>query len=383
MIERGSLEAAHARVLALYDAGMHMRALSQTEEALASYPDDAWLHAVRADLLGHVGRHDEAVLAARHAISLDPDDGYAHEVLANALSDTNAKQELVVEAASEAVRLDPTPQAYYTLVRAFIYQRHGVPRAAEVARALGEQHPDSVLAPLALALVAMRRSGMLGTYRWWWIVIAIVITQGTALLIYAVVWIVDAIRRVPHLKEADQHLRRALAMDPNSPTAQLLAAEVFRARYRYGQAVDQQVAVGALNARLVDAREVVARIARRITWAVVVACVVWAIPGYLFYDHLAGAITAPVTAALLAVLVFELRRRQARALPRALRSQLDRQTTPMAVIVAAAVLVAATSWVVSEPGSWYRNSALLSAAVAFAVALAAAGVWIRVRLPAS
>lgn len=379
MTEQASLEAVRARILALYGGGMHARALTAAEEALAVFPDDAWLHAVRADLLDATGRPDLAVPAARVAISLAPEMGYAHRVLADALMSGGAKSKLAVEAASDAVRLDPTEVAYYTLVRALVQHRSGTRRAADVARTLGEEYPQSVLAPLAMALVAMRRSGVLTTWRWWAVAVFVVLTRGLGLVMLLALWAFNAIRRVPHLREADRHLRRALEMDPSSPTARLLAVDVLRARFRFGQAVDQQVAVGALDAQLIDAGEVVRRIGQRVAVAVVAAFVVWSIPGYYLHRQLEGAVSAPVTGAAAALLVVELRRRQSRALPPALRAALDCQTLPPLAAAAVATFVMWMAQYAHAHDAYYRAGSYFSAAVALAGFVAAAAVHVRGR----
>jgi hypothetical protein len=374
-----TLDTARYRILALYDAGMYTRALLLADEALAAFPDDAWLHAVRADLLAETDRSDLAVPAARYAISLAPDMGYAHRVLADALIDSNTPARLAVQAATEAVRLEPSDAAYYTLVRALICRRGGTRQAAEVARTLAQEYPHSVLAPLALALVAIRRSGILTGYRWWAVVLVIIATQGGALIAYAVIWVINAIRRVPFLKQADTHLRRALEMDPSSRVARLLAAEVLRARYRFAQAVDHQVAVGALNAQLIDASEVVGRIGRRVAMAVWVAYLVWTVAGFIFHDQLAGAISGPAVAAAAAVLVAELRRRQSRALPPALRPTLDRQIFPVVAAAAVATLVVLTAWAAHALDTSYRGGSVISAGIAVAGLVATVGVFVRGR----
>ena len=104
---------------------MHWRALAAAEEGLGRYPDDTWLHAVRADLLDTIGQPALAVPAARHAVSLSPEMGYGHRVLAEALMSTDAKPDVVLEAADRAVQLDASVGADYTLVRALVQHPRG------------------------------------------------------------------------------------------------------------------------------------------------------------------------------------------------------------------------------------------------------------------
>ena len=379
MTEQGSLATIRAQVVALYGASMHRPALAAAEEGLGSYPDDAWLHAVRADLLDTIGESALAVPAARHAISLSPEMGYGHRVLAEALMSTDAKRDAALEAADRAVQLDASVHAYYTLVRALVQHPRGARRAGEVARTLAQEHPQSVLAPLALALVALRRAGLFKAWRWWWVALVVVLTRGLFVVVLAGMWAVNAIRRVPHLRSADQHLRRALEMDPSSPTARLLAAEVLRARYRFGQAVDHQVAAGAMDARLITAADVVSPIARRIAVTVAAGYAIWTIPSFYLHREIHGEFTAPAVAATALVLIADMRRRQARALPPALRAALDRRALPLAAVAAAAAAVTSTSWCAHLHDTYYRAGSMVSAAIAVAGLFAAAVLFVRGR----
>lgn len=379
MTEQWSLDTVRAQVVALYGAGMHARALAAAEEGLAGYPDDAWLHTVRADLLDTTGRPDLAVPAARHAVSLSPELGYAHRVLAEALMSSGAKPDVALAAAHEAVRLDASANAYYTLVRAQVQHPHGATQAGEVARTLAQEHPQSVLAPLSMALVAMRRAGLFNAWRWWWVALIIVLTRGVFVIVLLGMWAVNAIRRVPHLREADQHLRRALEMDPSLPGARLLAADVLRARYRFGQAVDHQVAVGAIDANLITAADVVSPIARRIAVGVGAGAIIWTIPGFYLHGEVQGVITAPAVAATALLLIADLRRRQSGALPPALRVALDRQLLPLAAAAGAATLVVWTAWYAHLYDTSYGAGSLVSAAIATAGLITAVGLYVRGR----
>jgi len=239
--------------------------------------------------------------------------------------------------------------------------------------------PVLVLAPLAMALVELRRAGLFTAWRWWWIALFVVLTRGLFVVVLLGMWAVKAVRRVPHLRRADQHLRQALEMDPSSATARLLAAEVLRARYRFAQAVDHQVAVGAMDAKLIAADDVVRPIARRIAVAVAAACILWTIPGLYLHRELRGELTAPAIAAAALVLIARLRVLQSRALPSALRVALDRRLLPLAAGAVAAVLVASMARYAQLHDTYCRAGSMASAAIAAAGLIAATGLFLRGR----
>lgn len=366
------------RAAALEDAGRTEEALAEVERGLASHPEEAVLHALRADLLTYLDRSEEAVRAARLAVTSDPEMGYAYAALARALLDHGKDKDGAVAAARTAVDLDPTDQARYTLVRALLTKRRNLARAEQVAEALRSESPHSTLGPLALALVAMRRAGVLTrrTWSWWTIAALVAFTRGGAGLAMSIWWVTAAIRRPPHLRAADRHIHEALALKPESAHLRTMASEVLALRFRYGRAVDYQVNAAALEANLVDADELVGSISRRLTLALVIGFFGWILAASVLDSLASDTVTGMVAAAVAVVGIgaaVRFRQRQSEALPRPLRTALDARRGPL---IAVAVI---TTMLAVAGGSYFGDQEgprgyWLAAALLFPIGVAATGL---------
>ncbi|MEM7393077.1 MAG: tetratricopeptide repeat protein, partial [Verrucomicrobiota bacterium] len=83
-------------------------------QALSSFPDDGYLHALMAQCLDQQKRYDEALAEAGEAVHLDPDNPLAHYTLAwihESCDDLEAAHTSI----DEAIRIDPDDPDYYGL----------------------------------------------------------------------------------------------------------------------------------------------------------------------------------------------------------------------------------------------------------------------------
>ncbi len=245
-------------------------------EAHALDPEDAMVRgavgwAVLAD-----GQPDVARSWLEWSLAADPHQGWVHDLRARAILQGAGEPREAIEAAAAAIHEDPEdPDALMTMVRASLTSGDRV-GAAHAAAALRRVAPASILAPLAGAYLALDRGGVYRrrTYGLALVVITFV-TRGGALLVIGAWWAVHAVRRAPHLREADALVREALHRDPTSGEARLLLADVLRLRFRFASAVEGDVATQAIDAGLVDAADLAGSIARRTAIAGLAAAVTW------------------------------------------------------------------------------------------------------------
>lgn len=112
------------RAAALSDVGRHEQAELLLRRALAADADDPALRAALAHVLLSRGANDEALVHADRTVALAPDVGYGHALRAAVLSTDLRRRRDAVEAAREAVRLDPEePVCHQALGRACLRAR--------------------------------------------------------------------------------------------------------------------------------------------------------------------------------------------------------------------------------------------------------------------
>lgn len=376
MIEPGDRTAALA--ISLLEARRPHDALTQVRQGLASAPDDPLLHAVHAAVLLDLGDRDGALDAAHRALAIDPSLGWAHELRARALLRGGDADEAVA-AATEAVRLDPTSDQGWYLLSCAELQAGDRRAAATHAEGLRRRSPGSVLGPIALARVDLdgvrvfeRRSPAV------WVAIA-VLTSGTALVIWAVLWCVRVLRRAPALRRADGHIHDALRLDPASAYTRVLAAEVLALRLRFVRSIDHDLAAASIDAGLVDARELAARIGRREATAAALIWLGWLTPVVVLDELVDATVPVAVSGFVLGVVALTgavaFVRSQRRPLPvgvaRLVRGRIGLAVA--AVIVAVWAIGAGFGFDPDAPAAGY----LLAALTVSPLAVAAAGwvVW--------
>jgi tetratricopeptide (TPR) repeat protein len=112
------------RAGALVEVGRPEQAEALLRRALADDPDDASLRAALAQVLLVLGNATEALEHAERTVALAPDVGYGHALRSIVLSTDLRRRRDAVDAAREAVALDPEePYAHCALSRACLRSR--------------------------------------------------------------------------------------------------------------------------------------------------------------------------------------------------------------------------------------------------------------------
>jgi hypothetical protein len=159
-------------------------------------------------------------------------------------------------------------------------------------------------------------------------VVVVVATNGLALVLWAIWWLVLVARRVGPLRRADALVLGALRLDPGNPGTHALAAEVAQSRFRYVQSVDASLASAAIDTGLVDADELAGKIVRRTCLAALAAFVFWLVWTFIFSMHASEYVTgtAGIVVGLAAVAaVAWLDREQTRRLPAGMLQRVRRR----------------------------------------------------------
>lgn len=105
------------RAAALSDVGRHPDAEALLRRALATGPEDAVLQAGGPHVLLGLGRSTEALERAERTIALAPEVGYGHALRSIALGTDLRRRREAVDAAGEAVRLDPEDPSCHQVER--------------------------------------------------------------------------------------------------------------------------------------------------------------------------------------------------------------------------------------------------------------------------
>ena len=132
------------RAGALAEVGRDEEAEALLRRALADEPEDAALHAALAQVLLRRGEHGPALEHAERTVALAPEVGFGHALRSMVLSTDLRRRREAVDAAREAVRLDPEESyGHLTLARACLRSRW-FPEALDAAdRAVGLDPEDA------------------------------------------------------------------------------------------------------------------------------------------------------------------------------------------------------------------------------------------------
>jgi tetratricopeptide (TPR) repeat protein len=286
-------------------------------EGLRSDPNNAHLMGLLAAALKADGYAADARHWAERSLAFDPQQAWVHNIRARAILDGAGHSREAVESAYAAVHLDQFDDAYrFTLTRAYLEAGRRAD-AEQVARSIRGVDPNSARGPLAEALVELDRARFLRINPIVGVVV-VVATNGLALVLWAIWWLVLVARRVGPLRRADALVLEALRLDPGNPATHALAAEVAQSRFRYVQSVDASLASAAIDTGLVDADELARKIVRRTCLAALAAFVFWLVWTFIFSLHASEYVTgtAGIVVGLAAVAaVAWLDREQTRRLP--------------------------------------------------------------------
>jgi tetratricopeptide (TPR) repeat protein len=339
-------------------------------EGLQREPNDPVLLGLLAFALEADGLARDARMWAERALAIDPQLPWVHAVRARAILNSAGTPQEAVESAYAAVQLDMSHPGYrYTLTRAYLAAKQ--PAAANTTAAMIRSvDPNSALGPLALALVEIDRARFFRVNPGL-AVIAVLLTRGIALLVFALIWFIYYLRRRGPLRRADAYLLEALRLDPGNPATHSIASTVARFRFRYVQSVDSALASAAIDTGMINAGELAASIVRRTSGLAVAAFAFWF--AWLPVLNGAGALVAEVgstaLAVGLAVGVGWFDREQTKRLPAGvLRLVRRRWLLPITLLVLGGI-AAAIAWASRTHLGW-----AIPAAVTALLALAAAAL---------
>ena len=155
-------------------------------EGLQNEPNNAMLLGLLAMALDGEGRFHDARMWSERSLGVDPQQAWVHNLRATAILDGAGSPQEAIQSAYAAVQLDQFDTSYrYTLTRAYLLAGNRSD-AQTIARSIRGVDPNSTLGPLAEALVEIDRARFLKIHPVW-AVIAVVLTRGFALVIWAVI----------------------------------------------------------------------------------------------------------------------------------------------------------------------------------------------------
>lgn len=216
---------AGARIESLLELRRWNEARPLVEALLARAPDEAGLHALRAQCLLGQGDHASALEAANRVVALAPEDEWGHRLCALALGKIGLDQE-AVRAANEAVRLAPHEWRTH---KVFAEAAMGVPeRSLEALHAAHEAvrlAPNEAVSHTTLGIVAQSRNDYTTAKAAYERALAIdpnqpvalnnlTVLQGTVNLGRAVRGLAQSLRSDPHSEIARRNLDRLAAAFP-------------------------------------------------------------------------------------------------------------------------------------------------------------------------
>jgi tetratricopeptide (TPR) repeat protein len=213
------------RGLLLYQQERHDMAEQELRRSLIDEPHEAMSHALLALCLSHRKAYREATEESRHAVALGPDMAFAHYALADVLHDRDRYKE-AEEAVNEAIRLDPQEELYRGL-QAAIFMNQGrwqdALEAAEEGLALDAE--DVACNNLrAMALIKLGRRDEAGTT----LHDTLSRDPGNAWTHANQGW---ALLHENQPREALEHFREALRLEPQLEFARAGIVEAMKARF--------------------------------------------------------------------------------------------------------------------------------------------------------
>jgi tetratricopeptide (TPR) repeat protein len=133
------------------------QALAEAERSIADAPEVSRSHAIRSDILRHLGKTKPCLEAAQEAVRLDPLELIAHTMLAQAATEAR-KWDMAESAAAEALRLAPESTVAHQVAGYVALKRKSRKRAARHLREALELDPfnPEALNNLALTMPRLR-----------------------------------------------------------------------------------------------------------------------------------------------------------------------------------------------------------------------------------
>jgi tetratricopeptide (TPR) repeat protein len=212
------------RAILLFQQSRHDMAAEELRQSLAAEPQDPYAHALLGLCLARQEKFNEATAKAQQAIRLGPDFPFAYYALARIWYDRNYEKE-ALGAIKEALRLDPSQTNYYALL-AQIHIREARWRdaldAAERGLQLDVEDVDCTNLRV-IALVKLGRKSEAGTT----IDAALRRNPDNAVSHANQGW---TLLEKNQPKQALEHFREALRLDPQNEWARRGIIEALKAR---------------------------------------------------------------------------------------------------------------------------------------------------------
>ena len=212
------------RAILLFQQSRHDMAADELRQSLAVEPRDPYAHALLALCLAHQEQFKEATEEAQQAVHLGPDDPFAFYALAKIWYERNYEKE-ALRAIQEALRLDSSETSYYALL-AQIHLREARWRdaldAAERGLQLDAEDVDCTNLR-AIALVKLGRKSEAGGT----IDAALRRNPDNAITHANQGW---TLLEKNQPKQALEHFREALRLDPQNEWARRGIIEALKAR---------------------------------------------------------------------------------------------------------------------------------------------------------
>ena len=352
----------------LLGVGRNEDAANTAMEGLVREPDNADLMGLVAAALQADNRAGEARHWAERSLASDPQQAWVQNVRARAMLDGAGNPQEAIQAAQDAVRMDPTNDSYrYTL--ASVYTAAGMRAEAQTAiRSIRVVNPNSVLGPLAEASLELSRV-LVVEIPLGWLLLAVVVTDGRLAVGCGILWLALVAWRAGPLHRADKLVMEALRLEPGQAATHALAAEVASVRLRYGQSVNASLASAAIDAGLISAADLARQIAQRTAAVAIGACFVWKSLANILYATISlhVAITTTLIVGFVAIIgVAWLYRVQTRRLPdgvlQLVRSRWELPATTSILAAVGIYIGVVNAW--GSPAGWVAAALAPGLAVA-------------------
>ncbi len=213
------------RGILLFQQSRHELAEEEIRQSLAADPGDAYAHALLALCLAHREQFKDATEEAQQAVHLQPDFSFAYYTLANVWHQRNYEKE-ALSAVQEALRLDASQTSYYALLAKIHLGESRWKEGLDAAeRGLQLDAEDVDCNNLrAIALVKLGRKSEAGAT----IDAALRRNPDNAVTHANQGW---TLLEKNQPKEALEHFREALRLDPQNEWARRGIIEALKARH--------------------------------------------------------------------------------------------------------------------------------------------------------
>jgi tetratricopeptide (TPR) repeat protein len=215
----------YQRATILHQQGRHADAERELRQSLATDPRDPQAHALLGLCLVELKDFQQATHEAQTAIGLAPWMGFTHYVMAQVFFRRNRSDEAIA-AINEAIRLEPDNPSYFSLLAALCFERRQWPAALEAAERGLQHDPNHVGCTnlRAMALVKLGRGAEAGAT----IDAALARDPENAVTHANQGW--NLLHQGEH-RQALEHFREALRLNPRLEWAQLGIVEALKSRH--------------------------------------------------------------------------------------------------------------------------------------------------------